>query len=70
MKLSHEVSSSTAGPAWGLAFGLLLTAVGIGLWCMAKLSASSSSLDEPVAVASLLIGVFTAIYAAHELRRR
>lgn len=70
MKLSHEMKANAAGPIWGLALGLLLAAVGIGLWCDAKLSASGSTLDESLAVALLLIGVFAAIYAGHELRRR
>ena len=70
MKLSHEVSSRTAGPVWGIALGVLLTAAGIALWCDAALSASGSTVDESLAVASLLVGIFAIIYAAHELRRR
>lgn len=70
MKLSHRTSASTAGPIWGIALGLLLSAVGVALWCDARLSASASRLDEPLAVASLLVGVFVAIYAGHEIRRQ
>ena len=70
MKLSHELISHKVGPAWGLALGLIVAAAGVGLWCDAKLSASAGRLDEPLAVAAVLIGLFAAIYAAHELRRR
>lgn len=70
MKLSHKMKANAAGPVWGVALGLLLAAVGIGLWYGARLSASGGTLDESLAVASLLIGVFVAIYAGHELRRR
>lgn len=70
MKLSHRTSADTAGPIWGIAFGVLLSVAGVALWCEAKISTSASPLDESLAVASLLIGVFVAIYAGHELRRR
>ncbi|MFM0023529.1 hypothetical protein [Paraburkholderia azotifigens] len=70
MKFSHTLNGRKSGPGWGLAFGLLMTVAGIGLWCDAKLSASASSYDEPLGIAALLIGVFAAIYAVHELRPR
>jgi hypothetical protein len=38
MKMSHRLGSSdTAGPVWGLIFGLLMTAIGMGLWFYATL---------------------------------
>jgi uncharacterized membrane protein HdeD (DUF308 family) len=70
MKFSHTLSERRAGPGWGLAFGLLMTVAGIGLWCDAKLSVAASPYDEPLGIAALLVGVFAAIYAVHELRPR
>lgn len=70
MKFSHTISSHKAGPVWGIAFGLVVTLAGVGLWCAAKLSSNAGRFDEPMAVAAVLVGVFAAIYAAHELRRR
>ncbi|AUT72348.1 hypothetical protein [Paraburkholderia hospita] len=70
MKLSHKLASHKAGPVWGLAFGLLVTLAGIGLWCNAKLSASTGQFDESLSVAAVLVGVLAAIYALHELRHR
>jgi len=70
MKLSHEAGSRSAGPIWGIALGLLLTAAGVAILCDAKLTAYGSMLDESMAVGSLLIGIFATIYSAHELRRR
>ena len=70
MKFSHRLDSHHAGPAWGLAFGLLVTLAGVALWCDAKLSSSAGRFDEPLAVAAVLVGVFVAIYAGHELRHR
>jgi hypothetical protein len=38
MKMSHRLGrSDTAGPVWGLIFGLLMTAIGMGLWFYATL---------------------------------
>lgn len=70
MKLSHRLGARNAGPAWGLAFGLVVTLIGVGLWCVAKLSLTAGRFDEPLAVAAVLVGVFAVIYAAHELRHR
>ena len=70
MKFSHRLDSHNAGPLWGLAFGLIVTLAGVGLWCDAKLSQAAGRFDEPLAVAAVLVGVFAAIYAAHELRHR
>ncbi|OUL75740.1 hypothetical protein CA601_41685 [Paraburkholderia hospita] len=70
MKFSHRPASRNAGPVGGLVFGLFVTLAGVGLWCDAKLSSAAGRLDEPMAVAAVLAGVFTAIYAGHELRHR
>ncbi len=70
MKLAHKLNSNKAGPVWGVAFGLLVTLAGVGLWCDAKLSAAAGRFDESLSVASILIGVLTAAYAVHELRHR
>ncbi|BCG01748.1 hypothetical protein PPGU19_063160 (plasmid) [Paraburkholderia sp. PGU19] len=70
MKFSHRLDSHNPGPVWGLVFGLFVTLAGVGLWCVAKLSLTAGRFDEPLAVAAVLVGVFTAIYAGHELRHR
>lgn len=70
MKHSHRLSTHTAGPVWGLAFGSFVSLAGICLWCDAKLSAFPGPYDESLGIAALLIGVFVATFAAHELRHR
>ncbi|MGF6766874.1 hypothetical protein P3T24_007235 [Paraburkholderia sp. GAS33] len=71
MKMSHRLESSgTAGPVWGLIFGLLMTAIGMSLWFHATLSIDSGRHDESLAVAATLIGLFLAVYAGRELRRK
>ncbi|TCG04595.1 hypothetical protein BZM27_39800 [Paraburkholderia steynii] len=70
MKFSHKLDSHNAGPVWGLAFGLVVTLAGVGLWCDAKLSLTAGWFDEPLAVGAVLVGVFATIYAVHELRHR
>ena len=68
MKMSHRLASSdTAGPVWGLVFGILMTAIGIGLWFYGMLSASHGRQDESLAIAAMLIGPFLAVYAGREL---
>ncbi len=71
MKMSHRLDSSdTAGPVWGLIFGLLMTAIGMGLWFYATRSIDSGRQDESLAVAATLVGLFFAVYAGRELRRK
>jgi drug/metabolite transporter (DMT)-like permease len=68
MKMSHRLEShDTAGPVWGLIFGMLMTAIGMGLWFYASLSAPPGRQDESLAVAAMLIGLFAAVYAGREL---
>jgi hypothetical protein len=70
MKMSHKLASSDpAGPVWGLIFGIFITAVGIGLWFYATLSASPGRQDESLAVAAMLMGLFLVVYAGRELYR-
>lgn len=69
MKTLHKLRSRTAGPVWGLVFGILISAVGLGLWFYARTSSSSEG-DQSVAVAAVLIGVFLTVYAAREIGRR
>ena len=57
MKLSHKLESGKAGPVWGVAFGLII-------------SASAGQFTESVSVAAILVGVLAASYAVHELRHR
>jgi hypothetical protein len=66
MKMSHRLQSQSAGPVRGLVFGILMSAVGLGLWFCAGVSPR----DQSVAVAALLIGVFVTVYAAREIRHR
>lgn len=71
MKMSHSLGSSdTAGPVWGLILGLLMTAIGIGLWFYVAVSVPPGRQDESLAVAATLIGVFLAVYAGRELCRK
>jgi drug/metabolite transporter (DMT)-like permease len=71
MKMSHRLGSpDTAGPAWGLVFGMLMTAIGMGLWFYASLSIPPGRQDESLAVAAIIIGLFVAVYAGRELRRK
>ncbi|MGF6601727.1 hypothetical protein P3T23_006478 [Paraburkholderia sp. GAS448] len=68
MKMSHRLGSSdTAGPVWGLIFGMFMTAIGIGLWFYATLSVPPGRQDQSLAVAAMLIGLFLAVYAGREL---
>ena len=68
MKMSHRFGSpDTAGPVWGLVFGMFMTAIGMGLWFYATSSALSGRHDESSAVAAVIIGLFSAVYAGREL---
>ena len=69
MKTLRKMRSRKAGPAWGLAFGAFMIAIGISQGFYAASNLDSNPLDEPIAVAATLIGVFTAVYAAREIRR-
>ena len=70
MKNLHRLESQTAGPVWGLVFGVFVAAVGIGLWWYAESSHSSRQTDESVAIAAVLVGVFAAVYAGREMFHR
>lgn len=70
MKKLHRLPSQTAGPVWGLVFGVFMTAVGIGLWYCAETANSSGRTDESVAIAATPIGVFSAVYAGREILHR
>ncbi|AIP36023.1 putative membrane protein [Paraburkholderia xenovorans LB400] len=68
MKMSHKSgSTNTAGPVWGLVFGVLMTAVGTGLWFYATSSVPPGRQDESLAIAVVLVGLFLVIYAGREL---
>lgn len=68
MKMSHRSGRpDTAGPVWGLVFGTFMTAIGVGLWFYAKSLVPPGQQDESLAVAALLIGLFSAVYAGREL---
>ncbi len=68
MKMSHRLGSpDTAGPMWGLIFGMLMTAIGMGLWFYASSLVPPGRQDESLAVAAMIIGLFLAVYAGREL---
>lgn len=69
MKYRYRISSSGTGALWGLATGSLLTAVGVGLWCVSKKSSSLGNI-EPLAVAAVLVGIFATACSGHGLRHR
>ncbi|MBN3802523.1 hypothetical protein GXB81_05565 [Paraburkholderia sp. Ac-20336] len=70
MKKPHKLQLQPAGPAWGLVFGVFMTAVGIGLWFYAKAIYHPTHFDESLAVATILIGVFSAVYSGREISHR
>jgi hypothetical protein len=71
MKMSHRLASSNITVAgWTLAFGLLATAAGVGLWRHVPVIFSTVRQSDSVAVAAILIGLFSAVYAGRELYRR
>ncbi|MCP2091308.1 UNVERIFIED_ORG: drug/metabolite transporter (DMT)-like permease [Paraburkholderia sediminicola] len=68
MKMSHRLGSpDTAGPVWGVVFGVFMTAIGMGLWFYASSSIPPGRQDESLAVAAMLIGLFSVVYAGREL---
>jgi hypothetical protein len=70
MKLSHKLHSRTAAPSWLLAFGLLLSAGGVALWCHASTVTSMETTKQSLAVSAVLLGVISVVYAAHELSQK
>ncbi|POR46879.1 hypothetical protein B0G62_12134 [Paraburkholderia eburnea] len=70
MKLSHKLQTRSAATLWLLAFGLLLSVVGIALWCLGITAASATHASESFAVTAVLLGVISTVYAAHELSQR
>lgn len=53
-----------------LVFGMVITAIGAALWRHATLARFPVGGNESLAVAAILIGLFSAIYAGRELFRR
>ena len=68
--MSHRLQSRSAGPVWGLIMGMFLVAVAIGIWIYVKSLQPGDSLDESLAMAAMLLGVFLAVYAGREIRHR
>jgi len=57
--------------ALGVVLGLVAVAAGAGLWLYAAQSGVRAAAgDQPASVAAILFGVFLAICAGHEIRRR
>lgn len=69
MKRLRKLRSSTAGPAWGLIFGVFMIAIGIGQGFYTAATRDLNPFDGPIAVGATLVGVFTAVYAVREMRR-
>jgi hypothetical protein len=46
---------------------MVMTAIGMGLWFYATLSPASGRRDESLAVAAVIVGLFSAVYAGREL---
>jgi uncharacterized membrane protein YidH (DUF202 family) len=70
MKLSHKLHSRTATPLWALAFGFLLSVIGVSLWCNATAATAAGQTRQSLAVTSILLGVLAAVYGVHELSQR
>lgn len=68
MRMFRRLRSQEAGPIWGLIFGLLLTCIGISLWCYTELVRSSGAFDEALGAGALLVGLLSTFYAGRELR--
>jgi hypothetical protein len=67
MKMSHELASRTAGPYWGLLFGVFLAVAGAGFGYYVMVSGEADRSDEFLAVAAVVFGVLLAVCAAREL---
>ncbi|WCM18282.1 hypothetical protein NDK50_12455 [Paraburkholderia bryophila] len=72
MKLTHKLKNpATAGPMWGVAFGIFMTIVSSGIWFYATSPSSpSEGPDESLAVAAALVGVFMAVYSTREFHHQ
>ncbi|CAD6561247.1 hypothetical protein ACFQ3P_37935 [Paraburkholderia sabiae] len=70
MKMSHQLASRTAGPLWGLLFGVMLTVAGVAFGYYLTASGEADRGDESLAVAAVVLGVSVAVYAARELLRK
>lgn len=68
MKMPRQLMAQNAGPVWGLACGVFLTAAGIGLWLYAVFQ-GASLYDESIPDAVIVAGVCLAVYAAREICR-
>ncbi|WP_345815887.1 hypothetical protein AAGS40_16655 [Paraburkholderia sp. PREW-6R] len=69
--MSHRfASANTAGPVWGLFLGALMTFVGMGLWFNTTLAVMPERQEQSLAVASMLVGLFLAVYAGREVCRQ
>nr|WP_175802139.1 hypothetical protein [Burkholderia anthina] len=63
-------NNENAGPIWGVAAGLILATVGLGMGAFPKLLHSTGALNDFVASGVTMIGIFLVVYAIHELRRK
>jgi hypothetical protein len=70
MKMSHKIENAkTAGPWWGVVFGVFMTFVGLGLWIYAQSSVAPAQQDESLAVGAMILGLFMTVYALREVNR-
>lgn len=70
MKRSHKLHSRTAAPFWLLSAGLLVSIIGVALWCRAMSATATGQTAQSLAVSAVLLGVIATVYAAHELSQR
>jgi hypothetical protein len=67
-EMKNEIDDKS-GPAWGIAAGLILAIVGSGMGVFPKLLHGTGTLNDFVASAVTMTGIFLVAYAIHELRR-
>ena len=60
----------TTVPVWGVAGGVLLAAAGLSLGMFPKTLHSAGTANEFMASGIAMLGIFLAVYSAHELRRK
>ncbi|KAG8155416.1 hypothetical protein [Burkholderia catarinensis] len=67
MKNTNE---KTTGPVWGVAAGVLLAAAGLSLGIFPQALHGGGTANDFMASGVAMLGIFLAVYSAHELRRK
>ncbi|MBY8609917.1 hypothetical protein K7N18_34420 [Burkholderia arboris] len=63
-------TSENAGPAWGIAAGVILTVVGLSLGLFPRALNSTGTLNDFLSSGVAMMGIFLVAYSIHELRRK